>query len=123
MGGVSRLRPRSWPRLRLQLRLLRSSARSSSLSPSSMTSAWTLWRATLKLPEPLPSHPQEMPRRPPESLACLKLAEIQAAAAEREAAKMQQELDLLVADLTDWKDRYGEICVELEQTFNEMAGY
>lgn len=53
----------------------------------------------------------------------LKFAEIQAAAAEREAAKMQQELDLLVADLTDWKDRYGEICVELEQTFNEMAGY
>merc|ERR1712087_1007513 len=53
----------------------------------------------------------------------LKFAEIQAAAAEREAAKLQQELDLLVADLTDWKDRYGEICVELEQTFNEMAGY
>jgi len=53
----------------------------------------------------------------------LKFAEIQAAAAEREAAKMQQELDLLVADLTDWKERYGEICVELEQTFNEMAGY
>jgi len=53
----------------------------------------------------------------------LKFAEIQAAAAEREAAKLQQELDLLVADLNDWKDRYGEICVELEQTFNEMAGY
>merc|ERR1712212_831792 len=53
----------------------------------------------------------------------LKFAEIQAAAAEREAAKMQQELDLLVADLNDWKERYGEICVELEQTFNEMAGY
>jgi len=53
----------------------------------------------------------------------LKFAEIQAAAAEREAAKLQQELELLVADLTDWKDRYGEICVELEQTFNEMAGY
>jgi len=53
----------------------------------------------------------------------LKFAEIQAAAAEREAAKMQQELDLLTADLNDWKDRYGEICVELEQTFNEMAGY
>jgi len=53
----------------------------------------------------------------------LKFAEIQAAAAEREAAKLQQELDLLVADLNDWKERYGEICVELEQTFNEMAGY
>merc|ERR1711921_64912 len=53
----------------------------------------------------------------------LKFAEIQAAAAEREAAKLSQELELLVADLTDWKDRYGEICVELEQTFNEMAGY
>jgi len=53
----------------------------------------------------------------------LKFAEIQAAAAEREAAKLQQELDLLITDLTDWKDRYGEICVELEQTFNEMAGY
>merc|ERR1712121_387082 len=53
----------------------------------------------------------------------LKFAEIQAAAAEREAAKLQQELDLLTADLNDWKERYGEICVELEQTFNEMAGY
>merc|ERR1712042_48875 len=53
----------------------------------------------------------------------LEFAEIQAAAAEREAAKMQQELDLLTTDLNDWKDRYGEICVELEQTFNEMAGY
>jgi len=53
----------------------------------------------------------------------LKFAEIQAAAAEREAAKLQQELELLVADLNEWKERYGEICVELEQTFNEMAGY
>merc|ERR1711931_144099 len=53
----------------------------------------------------------------------LKFTEIQAAAAEREAAKLQQELELLVADLNDWKERYGEICVELEQTFNEMAGY
>jgi chromosome segregation ATPase len=53
----------------------------------------------------------------------LKFAEIQAAAAEREAAKLQQELDLLVVELNDWKERYGEICVELEQTFNEMAGY
>jgi len=53
----------------------------------------------------------------------LKFTEIQAAAAEREAAKLQQELELLITDLTDWKDKYGEICVELEQTFNEMAGY
>merc|ERR1712096_74892 len=53
----------------------------------------------------------------------LKFAEIQAAAAEREAAKLQQELELLVAELNDWKEKYGEICVELEQTFNEMAGY
>merc|ERR1712042_409887 len=53
----------------------------------------------------------------------LKFAEIQAAAAEREAAKMHQELDLLVAELNEWKEKYGEICVELEQTFNEMAGY
>merc|ERR1711990_1000962 len=53
----------------------------------------------------------------------LKFAEIQAAAAEREAAKLQQELDLLVTDLNEWKEKYGEICVELEQTFNEMAGY
>jgi len=53
----------------------------------------------------------------------LKFAEIQAAAAEREAAKLQQELDLLVTELNEWKERYGEICVELEQTFNEMAGY
>merc|ERR1712121_252116 len=53
----------------------------------------------------------------------LKFTEIQAAAAEREAAKLQQELDLLVTELNEWKERYGEICVELEQTFNEMAGY
>ena len=53
----------------------------------------------------------------------LKFAEIQAAAAEREAAKLQQELELLVADLNEWKEKYGEICVELEQTFNEMSGY
>jgi len=53
----------------------------------------------------------------------LKFTEIQAAAAEREAAKLQQELDLLVTDLNEWKEKYGEICVELEQTFNEMAGY
>merc|ERR1711931_481761 len=53
----------------------------------------------------------------------LKFTEIQAAAAEREAAKLQKELDALIIDLTDWKDKYQEICVELEQTFNEMAGY
>jgi len=53
----------------------------------------------------------------------LKFAEIQAAAAEREAAKLAQELDLLVTELAEWKEKYGEICVELEQTFNEMAGY
>merc|ERR1712080_222755 len=53
----------------------------------------------------------------------LKFTEIQAAAAEREAAKLQKELDALVEELNDWKDRYQEICVELEQTFNEMAGY
>jgi len=53
----------------------------------------------------------------------LKFAEIQAAAAEREAAKLQQELELLVTELNEWKEKYGEICVELEQTFNEMAGY
>jgi hypothetical protein len=32
-------------------------------------------------------------------------------------------LELLLVDLNDWKERYQEICVELEQTFNEMAGY
>merc|ERR1719213_495529 len=53
----------------------------------------------------------------------LKFTEIQAAAAEREAAKLSQELELLVAELNEWKEKYGEICVELEQTFNEMAGY
>merc|ERR1712050_383670 len=53
----------------------------------------------------------------------LKFTEIQAAAAEREAAKLQKELDALVTELSEWKDKYQEICVELEQTFNEMAGY
>merc|ERR1712002_186421 len=53
----------------------------------------------------------------------LKFAEIQAAAAERESAKLQKELDALVEELNDWKDKYQEICVELEQTFNEMSGY
>merc|ERR1719187_2296419 len=53
----------------------------------------------------------------------LKFAEIQAAAAERESAKLQKELDALVEELNDWKEKYQEICVELEQTFNEMSGY
>merc|ERR1719411_1328485 len=53
----------------------------------------------------------------------LKFTEIQAAAAEREAAKLQKELDALTEELNDWKEKYQEICVELEQTFNEMAGY
>merc|ERR1711942_519912 len=53
----------------------------------------------------------------------LKFSEIQAAAAEREAAKLQKELDALVEELNDWKEKYQEICVELEQTFNEMSGY
>merc|ERR1739838_1019178 len=34
----------------------------------------------------------------------LKFTEIQAAAAEREAAKLQKELDALVEELTEWKD-------------------
>jgi len=55
--------------------------------------------------------------------ANLKMTEIQAAHAEREAAKLQKELDNVIADLEDWKDKYQEICVELEQTFNEMSGY
>jgi len=53
----------------------------------------------------------------------LKMAEILAAHNEREAAKMQKELDAVIADLGDWKAKYDEICVELEQTFNSMAGY
>jgi len=58
------------------------------------------------------------------TLSCnLKMTEIQAAHAEREAAKLLKELDGVKADLEDWKDKYQEICVELEQTFNEMAGY
>merc|ERR1719285_115166 len=55
--------------------------------------------------------------------ANLKMTEIQAAHAEREAAKLQKELDAVLLDLEDWKDKYQEICVELEQTFNEMSGY
>lgn len=53
----------------------------------------------------------------------LKMAEILAAHNEREAAKMQKELDSVILDLEDWKAKYDEICVELEQTFNSMAGY
>jgi len=53
----------------------------------------------------------------------LKFTEIQASAAERESAKLQKELDALQIELNDWKEKYGEICTELEQTFNEMAGY
>jgi len=53
----------------------------------------------------------------------LKATEIQAAHAEREAAKLQKELEAVQIDLEDWKDKYQEICVELEQSFNEMAGY
>ena len=51
------------------------------------------------------------------------MTEIQAAHAEREAAKLQKELDSVIDDLQDWKDKYQEICTELEQTFNEMSGY
>jgi len=58
------------------------------------------------------------------TLSCnLKMTEIQAAHAEREAAKLQKELDAVILELEDWKDKYQEICVELEQTFNEMSGY
>jgi len=53
----------------------------------------------------------------------LKMAEILAAHNEREAAKMQKELDNVKEELEEWKTKYDEICVELEQTFNSMAGY
>merc|ERR1719334_2458047 len=53
----------------------------------------------------------------------LKMTEIQAAQSEREAARLQKELDAVIIELQDWKDKYEEVCVELEQTFNEMAGY
>merc|ERR1712025_200787 len=53
----------------------------------------------------------------------LKMTEIQAAHAEREAAKLQKELDAVIIELDDWRVKYEEVCVELEQTFNEMAGY
>merc|ERR1712136_265181 len=53
----------------------------------------------------------------------LKMAEILAAHNEREAAKMQKELDNVKEELEEWKTKYDEICVELEQPFNSMAGY
>jgi len=53
----------------------------------------------------------------------LKFAEIQAASAEREAAKLQNELDILLDDVDDWKAKYEEICEELEHTFYEMSDY
>merc|ERR1719219_685118 len=53
----------------------------------------------------------------------LKMTEIQAAQSEREAARLQKELDAVIIELQDWKDKYEEVCMELEQTFNEMAGY
>jgi len=55
--------------------------------------------------------------------ADLKMTEITAAHSEREAARLQKELDAVIIELQDWKDKYEEVCVELEQTFNEMAGY
>jgi len=54
--------------------------------------------------------------------ANLKMTEI-TAHSEREAARLQKELDAVILELQDWKDKYEEVCVELEQTFNEMAGY
>merc|ERR1712033_112484 len=58
------------------------------------------------------------------TLSCnLKVTEISAAHSEREAARLQKELDAVTIELQDWKDKYEEVCVELEQTFNEMAGY
>ena len=53
----------------------------------------------------------------------LKFAEIQAASAEREAARLQNELDILLDDVDDWKAKYEEICEELEHTFYEMSEY
>jgi len=53
----------------------------------------------------------------------LKMTEIQAAQSEREAARLQKELDAVSLELDDWRVKYEEVCVELEQTFNEMAGY
>lgn len=53
----------------------------------------------------------------------LKFAEIQAASAEREAAKLQNELDIILLDVDDWQAKYEEICEELEHTFYEMSEY
>ena len=53
----------------------------------------------------------------------LKFAEIQAASAEREAAKLQNELEIILDDVDDWKAKYQEICEELEHTFYEMSDY
>jgi len=55
--------------------------------------------------------------------ANLKMTEINAAHSEREAARLQKEFDATNVELDDWKEKYDEICRELEQTFNEMAGY
>jgi len=55
--------------------------------------------------------------------ANLKMTEINAAHSEREAARLQKEYDATNEELDDWKEKYDEICRELEQTFNEMAGY
>jgi len=55
--------------------------------------------------------------------ANLKMTEIQAAHSEREAGRLQKEFDNICGELHDWKEKYDEICMELEQTFNEMAGY
>ena len=51
------------------------------------------------------------------------MTEINAAHSEREAARLQKEFDATNVELDDWKEKYDEICRELEQTFNEMAGY
>jgi len=79
---------------------------------------------TLELSETDALNRQEKYEETIRTLSCnLKMTEIQAAHAEREAAKMQKELDNVVDELEDWKDKYQEICCELEQTFNEMSGY
>ena len=68
-------------------------------------------------------HPSSLYENVDEFPHLIQMTEIQAAHAEREAAKLQKELDAVIEELEDWKDKYQEICVELEQTFNEMAGY
>jgi chromosome segregation ATPase len=79
---------------------------------------------TLELSETDALSRQEKYEETIRTLSCnLKMTEIQAAHAEREAAKMQKELDNVVEELEEWKDKYQEICTELEQTFNEMSGY